>query len=177
MSLVSYACHVPFFCLAKRKYTIQQTKLEKTQQFFASSTCMLIESSHIRHGIGTCIWSNSARECQCIKSNTVIIDIFRRGIWLWCRQLIPALHVWAARAWYTTWRSIATQFPGHGWMDDLTTKCSFDLHTTWMFFIYVIYECLYNQAHVSRSWEFEYIDYLRNVSPDYFQFFTCLVSA
>ena len=36
---------------------------------------------------------------------------------LQCRHLIPALYAWAARAYYTTARSIATPFLGH----DLST--------------------------------------------------------
>ena len=39
-----------------------------------------------------------------------------------CRHLIPALNAWAARAYYTTARPIATQFPGHGCMDDFATE-------------------------------------------------------
>ena len=49
-----------------------------------------------------------------------------------CRHLIPALNAWAACAKYTTACPIATQFPGHGCMDDLTTKRSFDSQTTWV---------------------------------------------
>ena len=43
-----------------------------------------------------------------------------------CRHLIPALNVLAAQ----TARPIATQFPGYGCMDDLTTERSFDLQAT-----------------------------------------------
>ena len=39
--------------------------------------------------------------------------------YLQCRHLIPALNMWAARAEYTTARSIATHFPWHGCMYDL----------------------------------------------------------
>ena len=42
-----------------------------------------------------------------------------------CRHLIPALNEWAARAKFTTARPIATQFPGHGCMCDVTTERSF----------------------------------------------------
>ena len=41
--------------------------------------------------------------------------------------IIPALNAWAVRALYTVVRLSATQFPGHGCMDDLTTESSFDL--------------------------------------------------
>ena len=47
-----------------------------------------------------------------------------------CRHSIPALNGWADRVQYTTAHPIATQFPGHGYMDDLTTKLSFDLQAS-----------------------------------------------
>ena len=43
-----------------------------------------------------------------------------------CRHLIPALNALAARAKYTTARLVATPFPRHVCMDDLTTKRTFD---------------------------------------------------
>ena len=49
-----------------------------------------------------------------------------------CRHLIPALYAWTARAQYTTARLIATQFLGHGCMDDLATERSFDLQAKWV---------------------------------------------
>ena len=48
---------------------------------------------------------------------------------------------------------IATQFPGHGSMDDLTTKRSFHSQATWavdvlgLFFRHVIHGCLYAGRH------------------------------
>ena len=41
-----------------------------------------------------------------------------------CRHLIPALDAWAVRAKYTPTCPIATQFPGHGCMDDLQLNVS-----------------------------------------------------
>ena len=43
------------------------------------------------------------------------------------QYFMPALIAWAARAEYTTARPIATQFPGHGCMDDLTIERGVDL--------------------------------------------------
>ena len=43
-----------------------------------------------------------------------------------CRHLIPALNAWAARAYYTTARPVATQFPWHGGTYDLTIGHGFD---------------------------------------------------
>ena len=43
---------------------------------------------------------------------------------LQCRYLIPALNAWAARAQYLTAHPAASQFPGHGRLDDLTTERS-----------------------------------------------------
>ena len=39
-----------------------------------------------------------------------------------CQHIIPALNAWIAREVYTTARLMATQFPGHGCMNDLTTE-------------------------------------------------------
>ena len=47
------------------------------------------------------------------------------GTRLQCRHLIPALNAWAVRAYYTTGHQIATDFPWHGCMDDLTIERSF----------------------------------------------------
>ena len=53
---------------------------------------------------------------------------------LQCRYLIPALNAWAAGAYYTAARPIATSFPGHGFdhrsLADFTTERSFDLLAT-----------------------------------------------
>ena len=50
---------------------------------------------------------------------------------LQCRHLIQALNARVAQSKYTTARPIATQFPGHGCMEDLTNKRNFDLQATW----------------------------------------------
>ena len=59
-----------------------------------------------------------------------------------CRHSIPALIVWAARAKYNTARPIATQFPGHGCMDDLTTERSLVLQALRVSFMCLAY-CFY----------------------------------
>ena len=50
---------------------------------------------------------------------------------LQCQHLIPAPNAWAVRVYNTTARPIATQFPWHGCMDDLTTEHSIDSQATW----------------------------------------------
>ena len=55
--------------------------------------------------------------------------LFHISIHLQCRHSIPALF---ARALYTAARPIATQFPWHGRMDDLTNERSFDSQATWV---------------------------------------------
>ena len=68
------------------------------------------------------------------------------------QHLIPALNAWAARAQYTNASPIATQFPGHGRMNNLTTEFSFDSQATLvidvigLFFLHVIHWCFYDQA-------------------------------
>ena len=57
---------------------------------------------------------------------------FKLKHYIQCRHLIPTLNAWAARAVYTTACAIATQFPGLGCMDDLTTKRSFDSQAAWV---------------------------------------------
>ena len=54
------------------------------------------------------------------------------GVFVQCRHLIPALNVWEAWAYCTTARPIATKFPGHGCMDDLTNERSFDSKAMWL---------------------------------------------
>ena len=49
---------------------------------------------------------------------------------LQCRHLIPARNAWADQTYNMTARPIATQFAGHGCMNDLTTKRSFDMQAT-----------------------------------------------
>ena len=68
-------------------------------------------------------------------------------------QLIAALDEWATREEYTTARQIATQFPGHGSMYDLTTERSIDSQAMWFidvlgfnFHWHGIHWCLYNHA-------------------------------
>ena len=39
---------------------------------------------------------------------------------------------------YTTARPIATQFPGSGCIDDLTTVRSFDLQATWVIGVFIL---------------------------------------
>ena len=68
------------------------------------------------------------------------------------RHLIPALNVWAARAYYTTARPITTQCSRHGGIDDLTTERSFDVQATWVIYAFglsfwhVSHGCLCIQA-------------------------------
>ena len=63
--------------------------------------------------------------------------------------LIPALNTIAQ---YKTVHLISTQFHGHGWMDYLTTKHSFDSQATWvidmfgLLFCHLMFGCVYNQA-------------------------------
>ena len=56
-----------------------------------------------------------------------------------CRHLFSALNAWAVRAKYTTSRSMATQFPGHGCMDDLTTERNCDSQVTWVIVVLVLF--------------------------------------
>ena len=69
-----------------------------------------------------------------------------------CRHLIPALNVRAAWAKYTNACPIATQFPGHGCMDDLTTKRSFDSQTTWVIDMQgkTILKCVFMDVYTTR---------------------------
>ena len=69
---------------------------------------------------------------------------------LQCRYLIPA---WVAWAYYMTARPIATHFPGHKCMNNLTTERRFDFDSQAMWaidvlclFFDVIHWCLYNLA-------------------------------
>ena len=43
-----------------------------------------------------------------------------------------ALNAWASRVKYTTARPIASSFPRHGNMDDLTTERRFDSQASWV---------------------------------------------
>ena len=65
-------------------------------------------------------------------------------MYIQCQHLIPALNAWAAREKYMTARLFATQFHGHGCMDDLTSEHGFDSQAEWV--IDVIHGCLYNHA-------------------------------
>ena len=49
-----------------------------------------------------------------------------------------------------TARPIATQFPGHGSMDDLTTERSFDLYATWR--IGLLFDMLLMGVCTTRRW-------------------------
>ena len=42
---------------------------------------------------------------------------------------------------YTTVRPIATKFPGHGCMDDLTTERSFGSQATWVIDVLGVFFC------------------------------------
>ena len=50
-----------------------------------------------------------------------------------CWHLISfTTNSWAAGAWYTTARPLATQVPGHRCMDDLPTERSYNSQATWV---------------------------------------------
>ena len=74
-----------------------------------------------------------------------------------CRHLISALSAWAAKEYYTTARPIATLFPWHGCVDDLTIEHSFDSQATWvigviaLFVLPVFHGCKHNPA-LADAW-------------------------
>ena len=65
-----------------------------------------------------------------------------------CQNIIPALNAWADQVLYSTACPIATQFPGHGCMNDLSTECSIDSQATWVIDVLGLF---YNQA-VADVW-------------------------
>ena len=79
-----------------------------------------------------------------------------------CRHLIPVLDVWAAWAKYTTARPIATQFPGHGCMDDLTTGRSFDSLATWVIDVLGLFWTCYQWGLVQPGTVKRPVDWCRN---------------
>ena len=62
--------------------------------------------------------------------------------------------LWTDWAQYTTVRPIATQFPGYGCMDDLTTESSFNSQATWviMSLIY-FFDMLSLGVCTTRHWQ------------------------
>ena len=71
-----------------------------------------------------------------------------------CQHLIPALNAWAARAEYTTAHPIATQFPGHGCMYDLTTERSFDSQAMWVINVFdFLFDMIYMGVCTTRHWQ------------------------
>ena len=67
-----------------------------------------------------------------------------------CQHLIPAFNARAARADYTTERLIATHFPGHGCMYDVTNERSLD----WFNNVPgLIFDMLYMGVCATRHWQ------------------------
>ena len=55
-----------------------------------------------------------------------------------------------SRAYYTTARLIAIQFPGHGCIDDFTTEHCFDSQATWVIDVFAYLAWVFVQPGIAR---------------------------